>query len=154
MVAEVGDFIPGRKGSTIPWREHRLGMQICFEIIFPNLSRKMAQNGAELLINITNDAWFGRTGAPFQHFSMAVFRAVENRRALARAANTGISGFIDPAGRTMAATRLLEDATRIQTIPLLTQKTFYTRWGDLLAMACLAVALIWAGVKMLIVKTC
>ena len=154
MVAEVGDFIPGRKGSTIPWREHRLGMQICFEIIFPNLSRKMAQNGAELLINITNDAWFGRTGAPFQHFSMAVFRAVENRRALARAANTGISGFIDPAGRTMAATRLLEDATRIQTIPLLTQKTFYTRWGDLLAMACLIVALIWAGVKMLIVKTC
>jgi apolipoprotein N-acyltransferase len=152
MVAEVGDFVPGRKGSTIPWRGHRLGMQICFEIIFPNLSRKMTQNGAELLINITNDAWFGRTGASFQHFSMAAFRAVENRRALVRAANTGISGFIDPTGRTMAATRLFEDATQIQTVPLLSQKTLYTRWGDLLAMVCLAVALIWAGVKMLIVK--
>lgn len=153
MVAEVGDFKPGSRGRTIPWQNYRIGMQICYEIIFPNLSRNMAQNAAELLVNITNDAWFGKTAAPFQHFAMAAFRAVENRRSLVRAANTGISGFVDPVGRTLSATPLFEDAARVQTIPLLTQKTVYTRWGDLFAMACLAVTLIWAGVKMLIVKT-
>ena len=72
-------------------------MLICYEIIFPELAARMTANNAGLLVNITNDAWFGRSSAPYQHFSMAVFRAVENRRALIRAANTGISGFIDPA---------------------------------------------------------
>lgn len=153
MVAEVGDFKPGAKGRTIPWRNHRIGMQICYEIIFPNLSRNMVQNGAELLINITNDAWFGKTAAPSQHVTMTAFRAVENRRSLVRAANTGISGFIDPVGRTLTATPLFEDAVRSQTIPLLSRKTFYTRWGDLLAMICLAASVIWVGVKMVIVKT-
>jgi len=145
MVAEVGDFKPGGKGRTLPWQNDKIGVQICFEIIFPNLSRHMAQNGAQLLVNMTNDAWFGRTAAPFQHFEMATFRAVENRRSLVRAANTGISGFVDPAGRTIAATRLFVDAGRVETVSLLTRKTFYTRWGDLFAISCLAVALIWAG---------
>lgn len=141
VVAQVGDFHPGQPGKTIPWEKGEIGVQICYEIIFPGLSRAMVKNGAVLLINITNDAWFGTTGGPYQHFSMTVFRAVENRRALARAANTGISGFIDPAGRILTSTPLLEEAAVTRTLPMISQKTFYTRFGDLFALACMAVSL-------------
>ena len=102
----------------------------------------MAKNQAALLLNITNDAWYGRSSAPYQHFSMAVFRAVENRRALIRSANTGISGFIDPAGRVIAATRLFEDAFLTHAVPILQITTFYSRCGDLFVMICLAVTLL------------
>ena len=138
VVAQVGDFQPGKPGKTMPWEKGAIGVQICYEIIFPELSRAMVKNNAVLLINITNDAWFGTTGGPYQHFSMTVFRAVENRRALARAANTGISGFIDPAGRILSATPLLKEAVVTRTLPLISAKTFYTRFGDLFALACLA----------------
>jgi apolipoprotein N-acyltransferase len=138
IVAQVGDFRPGKAGKTIPWEKGALGVQICYEIIFPGLSRAMVKNDAVLLINITNDAWFGKTSGPYQHFSITVFRAVENRRALARAANTGISGFIDPAGRILTSTPLLQEAAVTRTLPLIRSKTFYTRFGDLFALACLA----------------
>jgi apolipoprotein N-acyltransferase len=137
IVAQVGDFRAGKKGRTLAWKDQQLGIQICYEIIFPGLSRAMVQNGASLLINITNDAWFGKTSGPYQHFSMTVFRAVENRRALARSANTGISGFIDPAGRVLASTELLQDAVATQMIPLMKEVSLYTRIGDLFAQACL-----------------
>jgi len=137
VVAQVGDFQAGEPGKTMPWGKGAIGVQICYEIIFPGLSRAMVKNNAVLLINITNDAWFGTTGGPYQHFSMTVFRAVENRRALARAANTGISGFIDPAGRILISTPLLEEAVVTRTLPLISEKTFYTRFGDLFALACL-----------------
>lgn len=148
IVAQVGDFRAGKVGRTLPWRQEQLGVQICYEIIFPGLARAMAANGASLLINITNDAWFGKTSGPYQHFSMTVFRAVENRRSLARSANTGISGFIDPAGRILAATPLLQTAAVTQTLPLLTAKSVYTRIGDLFAQACLALVLLIAVVAM------
>ena len=141
MVAHVGDFVAGAKGKTLAWKNDKIGIQICYEIIFPDLSRAMVQNNAVLLINITNDAWFGKTSGPYQHFSMTVFRAVENRRALARSANTGISGFIDPAGRILASTPLLEDAVLTRSLPLLNIKTVYTRLGDVFAWACLVVTL-------------
>jgi apolipoprotein N-acyltransferase len=141
VVAQVGDFRPGTPGKTLSWHKNALGVQICYEIIFPGLSRAMTKNNAALLINITNDAWFGKTSGPYQHFSMTIFRAVENRRALARAANTGISGFIDPAGRILASTPLLEEAALTRALPLIRSKTFYTRYGDLLALACLAGAM-------------
>ena len=86
LVAQVGDFQPGKPGKTLPWKKDALGIQICYEVIFPVLSRELVKNGATLLINITNDAWFGKTSGPYQHFSMTVLRAVENRRALARSA--------------------------------------------------------------------
>ena len=87
----------------------------------------MVRNGSTLLVNITNDAWFGETGAPFQHFSMAVFRAVENRRSLARAANTGVSGFIDPVGRIVGQTRLFEETLLTREMPMIERVSFYTR---------------------------
>jgi len=142
MVAGVGDFRPGKKGKTIQWGNMRLGVQICYESIFPSLSRAMTANNSALLVNITNDAWYGRTSAPYQHFSMAVFRAVENRRSLIRSANTGISGFIDPVGRIIAPTPLYQEAVVTRAMPIMHEKTFYTRYGDLFAMACLALTLI------------
>ncbi len=150
MVKQVGDFRPGEKGDIViakfPGSEKpenlRLGVLICYEIIFPNLSGAMAENSADLLVNITNDAWYGRSSAPYQHFSMAVFRAVENKRSLVRSANTGISGFIDPVGRIIASTPLFEDAVVTRPVPVIQEKTFYTRFGDLFAMICLGMMLI------------
>ncbi len=137
MVEQVGDFRAGNKGNTISFRNYELGLQICYEIIFPDLSRAMTKNNALLLVNITNDAWFGKTGAPYQHFSMAVFRAVENRRSLVRSANTGISGFIDPAGRVIAQTDLFQEAVMTKSMPLLNKTSLYTRFGDIFAIVCL-----------------
>lgn len=130
LVAQVGDFKPGRQGHTLAWAGHRVGLLICYESIFPELARATVRNGANLLVNITNDAWFGRTSAAFQHFSMAVFRAVENRRCLARAANTGISGFIDANGRILHTTVLFKEAVAARPVSLLKIRSFYSRWGD------------------------
>ncbi|MDM8551419.1 apolipoprotein N-acyltransferase, partial [Desulfobacterales bacterium HSG2] len=141
IVEHAGDFKPGKKGDTISLGDYRLGVQICYEIIFPNLAGAMVKNGAVLLINITNDAWYGTTSAPYQHFSMTIFRAVENKRSLIRSANTGISGFIDPVGRVIASTSLFEDAVLIHSVPLLNKRTIYTRVGDLFAIICLIIVL-------------
>ncbi len=142
MVEGIGDFRSGEKGHTIQWGKYRIGIQICYEIIFPYLSRAMVKNDATLLINITNDAWYGRSSAPFQHFSMVVFRAVENRRSLIRSANTGISGFIDPTGKIIGSTPLFKDAIMTRRVPMLQETTFYSRFGDLFALACLGFCLI------------
>ena len=141
IVAGIGDFSVGCKGKTVNWGDYKLGVQICYEIIFPNLSRAMTYNKAALLINITNDAWFGRTCAPYQHFSMAIFRAIENRRSLIRSANTGISGFIDPVGRVIGQTDIFKATVMTRSMPIIVgSTTFYTRFGDLFAAACLIAA--------------
>jgi len=106
----------------------------------------MVQNGAKLLINITNDAWFGKSSAPYQHLSMVVFRAVENHRAVARAANTGISAFVDPVGRLLDETPLFEEAIRTRSLPMMSSKSFYARHGDIFAVACILIGLvIWVA---------
>jgi len=142
IVEAVGDFQSGPKGNTIQWKNYKLGVQICYEIIFPDLSRAMVKNNAALIVNVTNDAWYGQSSAPYQHFSMSVFRAVENRRALIRSANTGISGFIDPAGRVLAATELLQEAVATQMVPMLKERSIYTQIGDLFAQMCLTLVLL------------
>jgi apolipoprotein N-acyltransferase len=140
MVEGVGDFDTGDKGRTIKWQKSSIGILICYEIIFPALSRAMVQNHASLLVNLTNDAWYGRSSAPYQHFSMSVFRAVENRRSLVRAANTGISGFIDPSGNVIESTQIFKDAVITQKVPILQVETLYSRFGDVFAMACLGLS--------------
>jgi len=141
IVAQVGDFAAGAPGSLIPWERAALGPLICYEGIFPELARDQVRGGAALLVNLTNDAWYGRTSAPYQHFALAAFRAVENRRSLVRAANTGISGVVDPLGRVAAATPLFEDAALVQTVPLAAGRlTLYTRLGDWFPLACLLAA--------------
>ena len=141
MVEHVGDFSSGSAGDTLDWGKHKIGVLICYELIFPFLSRVAVQNGAELLINMTNDAWYGKTSAPHQHFSMAVFRTVETRRALARSANTGISAFIDPVGRVVSETPLFEDAMIGADIPLMSGQTYYVRFGDMFAGFCIFAAI-------------
>ncbi len=150
MVEAVGDFSVGQEGKNLHFGRGKVGVQICFEIIFPGLSRALTANGADFLTNITNDAWFGRTSAPHQHFSIAVFRAVENRRALVRCANTGISGFILPTGKVAAVSQLFVDAVMTNRIPVIKTETIYTRYGDWLAVACLlvtAVAVIFGTIR-------
>ncbi|MBT4364188.1 MAG: apolipoprotein N-acyltransferase [Desulfobacteraceae bacterium] len=141
IVEGSGDFSQGKTIDTLKWGDYKLGIQICGEIIFPNLSRTMRNKKAGLLINITNDAWYGKTGAPYQHFSMAVLRAVENRRSLIRSANTGISAFVDPAGRVFDRTPLYKEAVVTRSMPVLKTETFYTKYGDLFALTCLCVAI-------------
>jgi apolipoprotein N-acyltransferase len=142
IVEHVGDFQAGPEGQTLTWRGSRLGVLICYESIFPALSRAQAAAGADMLVNITNDAWYGRSSAPFQHFSMAVFRAVENRRPLVRAANTGISGFIDAVGRVTDASPLFTDAVTTRTVRFSAIDAPYTRLGDTFAVLCLGAAVL------------
>ena len=142
LVAGVGDFTPGEASRVIKLNGCGLAVQICYEIIFPDICRRMVQHGADIIINITNDAWYGKTAAPYQHFSMTVFRAVENRRSLVRSANTGISGFIDPAGRIRASTGLFVEAAAVYEVPVLTVPTIYAAAGDLPAKSCVILTLI------------
>ncbi|MBF0453024.1 MAG: apolipoprotein N-acyltransferase, partial [Candidatus Magnetomorum sp.] len=115
-------FSPGIFGQIHSLNDFNLGIQICFEIIFPQYARILSDKGANLLVNISNDAWFGQTASPYQHFSMAVFRAVENKRALIRCANTGISGIIDPCGRILSQSQLFETTTVVHRVPLVQTK--------------------------------
>ncbi|MBT3388562.1 MAG: apolipoprotein N-acyltransferase, partial [Desulfobacula sp.] len=135
MVAQVSDFSAGDAGFIpLKFKEHKTGVIICFEILFPHITSKFVKNGADMLITITNDAWFGKTAAPWQHFSLSVFRAVESRRSLVRAANTGISGFIGPTGKILEKTDILTDAAVTRQVPAMSAMSFYTRFGDIFAI--------------------
>jgi apolipoprotein N-acyltransferase len=136
MVPMIGDFAEGPVGGVISLPEGPVGPLICFESIFAYLSRAQVANGARLLVNITNDAWFGETSAPYQHLSMGVLRAVEGRVCLARAANTGFSAFVDPAGRLLWRSELFEPASHAVELPWMPGGSFYTRYGDAFAWAC------------------
>ncbi|MBU4263971.1 MAG: apolipoprotein N-acyltransferase [Proteobacteria bacterium] len=137
VVESIGNFSAGSDSQPLAAGKAKLGVLICFESIFPALARQEVANGANLLVNITNDAWFGKSSASIQHMAMAVFRAVENRRSLARAANTGISCFIDPAGRISQATPLFTTCSINGSPALFDQHTVFTRLGYLFPIACL-----------------
>lgn len=138
----IGDFKPGKTIFNFSLPQGKFGVLICFEIIFPDLCRRFVKRGANFLVTITNDAWFGRTSAPYQHFSMATFRAVENRVFVARAANTGITGFIDPTGKILKEGRIFTQEAMIGTIRLSDLKTFYTLYGDIFAWVCSALSIL------------
>lgn len=132
ITSEAGNFSAGTTGKKpLAFGSHATGVLICFEILFPDIARQFVLNGADILTTMTNDAWFGRTAAPVQHFAIAVLRAVENRRSLVRAANTGISGFILPTGKILATTGLFQTTALVREIPAMTATTFFTRHGDL-----------------------
>jgi apolipoprotein N-acyltransferase len=101
------------------------------------------REGSDLLVNITNDAWFGRSSAPYQHLAMTRFRAVENRIWLARAANTGISAIVSPSGRIVARSLLFERLALHGPVGLGARPTFYTRYGDVLPLLMFLPALWW-----------
>jgi apolipoprotein N-acyltransferase len=134
----IGDFKSGEEVYNFTIPQGRFGVLICFEIIFPDLCRRFVKKGANFLITMTNDAWFGKTSAPYQHFSMATFRAVENRVFIARAANTGITGFIDPRGKILKQGGIFTEEAMNGMIRLSKDKTFYTLHGDVFAWCCSA----------------
>ena len=136
LVVGVGDFLPGTV-RPLALDGRRLGVLICYEAIFPELARDYVRNGVGLLVNLTNDAWFGNSSAPYQHLAMSRFRAIENRIWLARAANTGISALVSPSGRVTEAVPLQTRAAVTGRVGLGAQQTFYTRYGALLAQLCL-----------------
>lgn len=136
LVPGAGDFYPGHSIRPLRISNISIGPMICFEAIFPEIARTHVKKGANVLVNITNDAWFGRTSAPYQHLIMSVFRAVENRRALIRAANTGISAFIDPYGRIIKKSHLFKREILLSKISLINDhKSFYTCYGNIFLYA-------------------
>jgi apolipoprotein N-acyltransferase len=137
LVAGIGDFKPGKGFYPLTIDGHRLGILICYEGIFPEAAGDYKREGAELLINITNDAWFGKTSAPVQHLSMTVFRAVENRLYLVRAANTGISAIINPMGEIISRTGLFQRTVLQGEVKIIDEKTYYAAYGDLFVYACI-----------------
>jgi len=139
LVENIGDFSSGKPGRPLPCQDAAIGVLICFESIFPRLARDWTVKGANLLVNITNDAWFGRSSAPWQHLSMAVFRALENRRSLARAANTGVSAVVDPLGRIIGQTPLFQPLYLVADVPLLQQTTIFAGLGHYFGLLCLLI---------------
>ena len=139
LVESVGDFSPGPGPRTLSMEGAPVGAAICYEVIYPGLVRGFVTRGSRLLTTLTNDAWYGPTAAPHQHFQQATMRAIELGRYLVRAANTGISGVVDPYGRVVASTPLFERRLLAADVRLLDARTLYSRTGDVLAYACLVV---------------
>ncbi len=142
LVEAVSDFSAGTDAALLPVDGHLVSTAICYEIIYPDLVRRFVRGGSELLTTITNDAWFGRTSAPVQHFEQASMRAIEEGRYLVRAANTGISGIVDPYGRVLARSDIFQPAVIVGDARLLTVSTVYSRIGDVFAYASGVVTLV------------
>lgn len=142
LTHDIGEFSRGNQRNVMQVNGHGVGTFICYESIFPNEVLRFARNGAELFVNISNDGWFGESGAPGQHLNMARLRAVENGRWLLRATNTGISASVSPLGQVVALaprkTRsVLEAPYRFEL-----GTTFYTRHGDWFARACAIISIL------------
>ena len=140
LVETIADFSAGTEPRTLPVDGRPVGTAICYEIIYPGLVRELVLHGSQLLATVTNDAWYGRSAAPHQHFQQATMRAIEQGRFLVRAANTGVSGVIDPYGRVLAQSRLFEPAVLVDDVRLLEGLTIYGRFGDVPAYAGAALA--------------
>jgi len=139
LVEAIGTgFVAGQDPTVLPvdvHGVHRLSVAICYEVVYPALVRRFVLGGSELLTTITNDAWFGRTSAPYQHFAQASMRAIEEGRYLVRAANTGISGIVDPYGRVQTRTGIFQSAVVVGEARFLAVRTLYARYGDVFAYA-------------------
>ncbi len=142
LVEAISDFSPGETATLLPVDHHKVSTAICYEVVYPDLVRQFVAGGSELLTTITNDAWFGATSAPYQHFEQASMRAIEEGRYLVRSANTGISGIVDPYGRVLARSSIFQQAVLVGDARFLTVSTFYARHGDALPYAGIVVTLV------------
>jgi apolipoprotein N-acyltransferase len=139
----IGDFGKGAGFYPLSLDDKKIGVLICYEGILPHAARAYKNNDTELLVTITNDAWFGSTSAPFQHFSMTVFRAIETRLYLVRAANTGISGIVNPTGQIIAATDIFKEDALKGYIKFVKIPTIYDKWGDILVLFCFCLMVLY-----------
>jgi len=149
----VGEFVPGTKSTVFQLADREgqarpFGVLICFEDLFPDLARQLVRGGAQWLAVITNDGWFGPSAAAYQHAQASIFRAVELRVPIVRAANTGWSGCIDPSGRVTGRIRhpsgseLFVEGRATCDLPVGSGATVYNRWGDWFAWVCVAIVLL------------
>jgi Apolipoprotein N-acyltransferase len=143
LTVGIGDYQAGDSYNVAISPFGKFATLICYEIIFPGQVRKYYQKGGQFIVNITNDGWFGNTSGPYQHFSMAVFRAIENRKPLIRAANSGISGYIDSKGKIINKSKLFERVFLVETVHGNRKISFYTKYGDIFAYLCLVFSLIF-----------
>jgi len=141
ITSEAGDFVPGRKLAVLDAGGRRIGAFVCYESAFPELVRNFARQGAELLVNVSNDGWYGWSAARQQHLLIARMRAVENRRWLLRATNDGITAVIDPAGRLRRRLPTYSQVAMGVGFAFLTERTFYTRYGDWFVLLCAVLSL-------------
>jgi apolipoprotein N-acyltransferase len=145
ITKEAGDFAPGERVVEFPVNGHRIGTFICYESAFPELVRQFASDGAEVLVNVSNDGYFGHSAAREQHLELVRMRAAENRRWLLRATNDGITATVDPAGRVAFRADPYQLLSADVPFRYLSDKTPYTRFGDVFAWTCLICGLIlWA----------
>jgi len=142
---EIGDFVPGTRIVTFPVNGSKLGAFICYESAFPNLVRQFTNAGATVLVNLSNDGYFGHSAAREQHLKLVRMRAAENRRWILRATNDGITAMIDPAGREIARLPLYTQTSAVFGYNSLTELTPYVRFGDWFAWACLAASVVSCG---------
>ena len=142
MVEALSDFSAGTDAVLLPLDGHLVSTAICYEVIYPDLVRRFVRGGSELVTTITNDAWFGRTSAPVQHFEQASMRAIEEGRYVVRSANTGISGIVDPYGRVLARSDIYQPAVLVGEARLLRVATPYSRVGDVFAYAAAVATLV------------
>jgi apolipoprotein N-acyltransferase len=141
ITREAGDFTPGTRLVALPMGQHRLGTFICYESVFPTEVREFVKQGADLLVNISNDGYFGHTAAREQHLKIVRMRAVENRRWLLRATNDGITAVIDPAGRITERLPPYQEAVGKFGYSYVSEVTAYTTYGDWFAWGCLLLGL-------------
>ena len=149
----VSDFASGTVRTIFPLPGAPLGLVICYEVIFPELFREFVAAGAGFMTNLTNDAWFGTTSGPWQHLSMLPLRAVENRTAIARAANTGVSALVEPTGRIIQVLPLEAAGFLEGQLPIRRRTTVYTRVGDWFAYTCLALSAGLLGLRAATVRS-
>ena len=153
----IGDFTAGKNYTVFSLgnngKKTKFSVLICFEDVFPELSREFTKRGTNLLINITNDAWFKQSSAPYQHLQASVFRAIENRKFLIRAANTGISCFIDPHGKItnkvsdIKGKDIFVTGYKTQDVKINDTKTLYTKFGDFFVVFCFVFVVIKLSIK-------
>jgi len=137
---EMGGFSAGREPRVLALGGRPANAVICFEAVFPDFVRRFAAGGSQVIVNLTNDGWYGISAAPYQHLEIARVRAVENRRYFLRAANTGFSAVIEPTGRIAASTGLAEEAICLGRFGFIEEKTFYSRYGNVFAWLCVIIS--------------
>ncbi|HZY59858.1 MAG TPA: apolipoprotein N-acyltransferase [Candidatus Binataceae bacterium] len=147
VVVGLGEFVPGQRQTLFDVKGAKLAVLICYEGIFPDLSARAVDHGANVLLNITNDAWYGNSSAPYQLLAMSALRSVETHTPMVRVANTGISTVITPEGKITARTDLFTRGTEVQTVHWRHARTVYALVGDLFAEICFGlsiIGLLWA----------
>ena len=154
-VPDIGSYQPGENYTVFQVPAFQFSATICWENGFPGLVRKLVQNGAQFIVNITNEAWFGRTAAPYQFLTYNSFRAVEHRRYVVRCTNTGVSCFIDPYGRIIARVEdkngndIFVKGTSSHAVTAIKKKTIYTRYGDWPVWVSIVITLIFIALALM-----